>query len=338
MKTPSVSIKQQFPYPSQRMPAMARNMVATSQPLATQAGLDALRNGGNAIDAALAAAITLTVVEPTMNGIGSDAFCILWDGSRLHGLNASGRSPASMSPERFEGMDKMPKRGWDTVTVPGAVSGWVALSERFGKLPFEKLFEAAIHYADTGFMVTPVIARKWTLAGDALCGFEDFAVFLPGGRAPRPGELFRFPDQARSLEKIASSRGETFYRGLEQLLERQLTEPFGQRHPAAYRTGNGHRIPAPFRHFIHPFEAFRRHRCRAASGCIKAMQPAPVPQNAEGVTADTVHGGFHHGQGNGGSQGGINGIATVSQCIQASLGCQWLGGCHHVPGHGRHAL
>ena len=213
MKTPSSSIKQQFPYPSQRMPAMARNMVATSQPLATQAGLDALRNGGNAIDAALAAAITLTVVEPTMNGIGSDAFCILWDGSRLHGLNASGRSPASMSPERFEGVDKMPKRGWDTVTVPGAVSGWVALSERFGKLPFEKLFEAAIHYADTGFMVTPVIARKWALAADALCGFEDFAVFLPGGRAPRPGELFRFPDQARSLEKIASSRGETFYRG-----------------------------------------------------------------------------------------------------------------------------
>ena len=207
------SIKQQFPYPSQRMPAMARNMVASSQPLAVQAGLQALRQGGNAVDAALTTAITLTVVEPTMNVIGSDAFCIIWDGKRLHGLNASGRSPAAMSMDDFKGMSEMPLRGWDTVTVPGAVSAWVELSEKFGKLPFEKLFESAIHYANTGFMVTPISARLWSQAPEEFGEFEDFGAFLPGGKAPRAGELFKMPDQARTLEKIARTKGEAFYRG-----------------------------------------------------------------------------------------------------------------------------
>src|SRR5262249_42320809 len=111
-----------FPYPSQRMPILARNAVATSQPLAAQAGLSMLYKGGNAVDAALAAAITLTVVEPTSNGIGSDAFAILWDGSKLHGLNASGRSPAGWTLNRFIGQRAMVTQGWDAVTVPGAVS------------------------------------------------------------------------------------------------------------------------------------------------------------------------------------------------------------------------
>ncbi len=111
-----------FPYHSQRMPVLARNVVATSQPLAAQAGLSMLMKGGNAVDAALATAITLTVVEPTGNGIGSDAFAILWDGGKLHGLNASGRSPAAWMPERFKGRTAMPATGWDSVTVPGAVS------------------------------------------------------------------------------------------------------------------------------------------------------------------------------------------------------------------------
>src|SRR5262244_349427 len=133
----------QFPYPSQRMPVLARNVVATSQPLAAQAGLAMLLKGGNAVDAALAAAITLTVVEPTGNGIGSDAFCILWDGGKLHGLNASGRSPAAWTPDRFSKSKSMPQRGWDSVTVPGAVSAWVTLSERFGKLDFAELFGPA---------------------------------------------------------------------------------------------------------------------------------------------------------------------------------------------------
>ena len=113
-----------FPvYPSRRSPVLARNVVATSQPLAAQAGLQVLRDGGNAIDAALAAAICLVVVEPTGNGLGSDAFCIVWDGAALHGLNASGRSPRAWTPERFVGLGQMPKRGWDSVTVPGAING-----------------------------------------------------------------------------------------------------------------------------------------------------------------------------------------------------------------------
>src|ERR1700675_2831805 len=118
----------QFPYPSQRMPILARNVVATSQPLAAQAGLRMLMKGGNAVDAALATAIALTVLEPTSNGIGSDACAILWDGKKLHGLNASGRAPAAGTPQRFAGMQTMPMRGWDAVTVPGCVSAWVELS------------------------------------------------------------------------------------------------------------------------------------------------------------------------------------------------------------------
>jgi gamma-glutamyltranspeptidase/glutathione hydrolase len=151
----------QFPYPSQRMPVMAKNAVATSQPLAAQAGLRMMLKGGNAVDAILATAITLTVVEPTSNGIGSDAFCILWDGSNLHGLNASGRSPAAWNLDRYKGHKVMPTRGWDAVTVPGAVSAWVELSKRFGKLPFADLFEPAIRYAADGYMVSPTISRLW---------------------------------------------------------------------------------------------------------------------------------------------------------------------------------
>jgi len=151
----------QFPYTSQRMPVLARNAVSTSQPLAAQAGLRMLLKGGNAVDAALATAITLTVVEPTSNGIGSDAFCILWDGKKLHGLNASGRSPAGWTPDRFKGKDVMPQRGWEAVTVPGCVSAWAELSQKFGKLPFADLFEPAIRYASDGFLVTPTIARLW---------------------------------------------------------------------------------------------------------------------------------------------------------------------------------
>src|SRR5262245_45505042 len=119
-----------LPYASNRQPLLARNVVSTSQPLAAQAGLRMLLKGGNAVDAALAAAIALTVTEPCSNGLGSDLFCILWDpqSSKLHGLNASGRSPSRWSPERFRGLTAMPRTGWDTITIPGCVSGWVALS------------------------------------------------------------------------------------------------------------------------------------------------------------------------------------------------------------------
>jgi len=201
-------------YPSRRQPVFARNAVATSQPLATQAGIAALRAGGNAVDAALATAITLTVVEPCSNGLGSDLFTILWDGRELVGLNASGRAPAAWTPERFAGHSEMPRAGWDTVTIPGAVSAWVALSRRFGKLPFANLFTAAIRYARDGYAVSPVIAGKWAKAVPILGEVPGFAEhFLPRGRAPEPGELFSSPAMASTLELIASTEGEAFYRG-----------------------------------------------------------------------------------------------------------------------------
>ena len=203
-----------FPYASQRMPVLAKNVVATSQPLAAQAGLSMLARGGNAVDAALAAAITLTVVEPTSNGIGSDAFAILWDGKQLVGLNASGRAPAGWTPERFAGREAMPILGWDAVTVPGCVSAWAALAQRYAKLPFEAHFEAAIRYAREGFMVSPITASNWARQAPNFKGFSEFSwTFLPKDRAPYAGEKFYCPQQAETLEEIAATKGESFYRG-----------------------------------------------------------------------------------------------------------------------------
>jgi gamma-glutamyltranspeptidase/glutathione hydrolase len=202
------------PYGSARRPTLARNVVSTSQPLAAQAGLQALAAGGNAIDAALAAAITLTVVEPISNGIGSDLFAIVWDGRKLDGLNASGRSPAAWTPEYFAGQKTVPQRGWNSVSVPGCVSAWVELSERFGRLPFERLFDAAIRYAFDGYLVSPFVAQRWELQARELKVQPGFAeAFMPGGRAPRAGELFRLREAATSLELIAESRGKAFYQG-----------------------------------------------------------------------------------------------------------------------------
>lgn len=201
------------PAPS-RAPVFARNMVATSQPLAAQAGLAMLARGGNAVDAALATAFALTVVEPTGCGLGSDAFAIVWDGARLHGLNASGRSPAAWTPEHFAGHDKIPERGWGAVTVPGAVGGWVALWRRFGSLPLATLAAPAIGYAREGFPVSPSIAFRWGWEVGLLGGQPGFAeAFTIEGRAPRTGETFRIPALADSLEAIVASEGEAFYRG-----------------------------------------------------------------------------------------------------------------------------
>ncbi|GAK55253.1 gamma-glutamyltransferase [Candidatus Vecturithrix granuli] len=203
-----------FPYPSQRMPVIAENVVATSQPLAAQAGLRMILKGGNAVDAALAAAITLTVVEPTSNGIGSDAFALIWDGGQLYGLNGSGHSPAAWSPEYFAKYQEYPLVGWDTVTVPGAVSAWRALSERFGRLPFADLFDPAIFYAEQGYGVSPITARSWQLAQQKYQKFPEFAkIFLPAGRAPHAGERFRCAAMARTLQEIAETNAESFYRG-----------------------------------------------------------------------------------------------------------------------------
>ena len=199
-------------YLTHRTPVFARNMVATSQPLAVQAGLCILAEGGNAVDAALAAAICLTVVEPTGNGLGSDAFAILWDGGRLHGLNASGRAPAAWTEAQFD--NGVPQRGWDAVTVPGAVSAWVALSQAHGRLPFAHLFAPAIGYARGGFAVSPTIAALWDKGARLLADQPGFAeCFMPNGRAPRAGEVFRNEALAATLELIAETEGEAFYRG-----------------------------------------------------------------------------------------------------------------------------
>ncbi len=201
-------------YPSFRTPVFGANAVATSQPLAAQAGLQMLLRGGNAVDAAIATAITLTVVEPTMNGIGGDAFALVWDGESLHGLNASGRSPRGWTLDMFRGLTEMPATGWQSVTVPGAVSSWIALSRRFGVLPFSDLFQPAIEYAREGFMISPFVARTWAGAAAKYRDSASFAeTFLPGGRAPLAGEVFCCEEQAETLSEIAETFGESFYRG-----------------------------------------------------------------------------------------------------------------------------
>ena len=209
------------PYPTPRLPVFARNVVATSHPLAAQAGLRMMARGGNAVDAAVAAAAVMTIVEPCSNGLGSDAFAILWDGQQLQGLNASGHSPAGWTRDYFVrqlGADaqQMPVRGWDSVTVPGAVASWAALSQRFGKLPFADLMVPAIEVAERGYVVPVVVGDKWAAAAalPALTSQPGFAqTFLPRGRAPAVGELFKMPGAARALKAIASTQGEAFYRG-----------------------------------------------------------------------------------------------------------------------------
>ena len=217
------------PYPSHRIPLFARNVVSTSHPLASQAGLRMLLKGGNAVDAAIATAACMTLVEPVSNGLGSDCFAMVWDGRQLHGLNASGVAPAAWNPGYFErkygvdgqGLARQPKRGWDSVTVPGAVAGWAALHGKLGKLPFEELFEPAIEIAERGYAVPPVVAHKWAAAEDELRDQPGFAeAFLPQGHAPRVGDKFRFPDAARTLRLIARSKGRDYYEG--ELAERMV--------------------------------------------------------------------------------------------------------------------
>jgi gamma-glutamyltranspeptidase / glutathione hydrolase len=207
------------PYTTTRIPLFARNAVSTSHPLAAQAGLRMLLKGGSAVDAAIAAAAALTICEPVSNGLGSDAFGLIWDGKELHGINASGRAPQAWSPEYFHkkygsSTTAPPKRGIDSVTIPGAVSAWTMMSERFGKLPFADLMEPAIEIAERGYLLPPVVQQKWAAATDELKGQPGFAHnFLPWGRAPNVAELFQFKAAAKGLRAIAASKGAAFYEG-----------------------------------------------------------------------------------------------------------------------------
>lgn len=214
-----------FPYPSQRSPVLASEaMVATSQPLAAQAGLGVLADGGSAVDAAIATAAVLTVVEPCSNGLGSDAFAIVWDGDQLHGLNGSGRWPSGSSAEelRDSGAEKVDLYGWTSVTVPGAVDSWHTLHERFGKLPMDRVLAPAIRYAENGFPVSPVISMLWHGAYDKYRNlnmtelsdwFDVFSAPRDSSRAPRVGELWAAPGHARGLRTLAERGLRDFYEG-----------------------------------------------------------------------------------------------------------------------------
>jgi gamma-glutamyltranspeptidase/glutathione hydrolase len=222
------------PYPTTRIPVFARNAVSTSHPLASQAGLRMLWKGGNAVDAAIACAAAMTICEPVSNGLGSDAFAILWDGKELHGLNSSGPAPAAWTPEYFRrkyGEDAVspPKRGLDSATVPGAVGSWMAMSERFGKLPFADLLEPAIEIAERGYLLPVVVQQKWVAPIDEIGSQPGFAQsYLPWGHAPAVGELFRFPAAARALRLIAETKGAAFYGGeIAEALERFSRENGG---------------------------------------------------------------------------------------------------------------
>ena len=202
-----------------RSEAMAPNaMAATSQPLATQVALDIMQQGGNAIDAAIAANAVLGLVEPTGNGIGGDLFAIVWDAEtqQLYGLNASGRSPQSLTLDYFkqQGLDKIPARGVLPLSVPGTVDGWFELHEKFGALPMAQVLAPAIEYARQGFPVTEVIAYYFERNAEVIGEQPGFAeVFLKDGKPPQKGERFRNPDLANTLEKIANEGRDVFYRG-----------------------------------------------------------------------------------------------------------------------------
>lgn len=217
---------QEYKYASRRRVVHAkRGMVCTSQPLASQAGLTILQQGGNAIDAAIATAICQTIVEPTNNGLGSDCFALVWTGGKLHGLNGSGYAPQRLTPEAVAASgatEKMPLRGWEAVTVPGAPSAWAELHKRFGRLPFAKLFEPAIYYAEQGYPVSPIVARFWQEGIDALTPYKNNPAIAPwfatfdvhgNGVAPQTGELVTLPEHAKTLRILADSYCESYYRG-----------------------------------------------------------------------------------------------------------------------------
>lgn len=208
-----------YSFPSRRSSLVARHgMVATSQPLAAQAGLDILKAGGNAVDAAVATVATLCVVEPCSTGVGGDAFALIWsaDEQRLYGLNASGPAPAALTADslRSRGYSSFPVRGGLPVTVPGSLRGWQLALERFGSMGLDTILTRPIDYAHGGFPVSPVISRAWSNSTELLNRLPDSRrVWLPGGRAPRVGEIFSNPEFAVTLEALADKGYDAFYFG-----------------------------------------------------------------------------------------------------------------------------
>jgi len=202
-----------------RSEVIAKNgMAATSQPLVTQIAIDILKQGGNAMDAAIAADAALGLMEPTGSGMGGDLFALIWDAKtqKLYGLNASGRSPYSLTLDYFkkQGLTHIPPYGPLPVSVPGCVDGWFEIHQRFGKLPMTTILAPAIQYAREGFPVTELIAYSWQLAAEKLQQYPNFKeIYMPNGKAPSKGEIFKNPDLANTLEKVASGGRDAFYKG-----------------------------------------------------------------------------------------------------------------------------
>ena len=211
-------------------------MVATSQPLASQAGIEVMQKGGNAVDAAIATAAALTVVEPTTNGLGGDAFAIVWMKDKLYGLNASGPAPEALTLDAMKeaGHEKIPTFGFTPITVPGVPSAWAELSKRFGKLPLIEALAPAIRYAEEGYPLTPVLGKYWKIACNKFKSLnsaefdEWFKVFAPDGRAPEIGEMWKSPDHAKTLRAIGETNAESFYKGeLADLIDAHVVENNG---------------------------------------------------------------------------------------------------------------
>ncbi|MET3505345.1 gamma-glutamyltransferase family protein [Halalkalibacter oceani] len=212
-----------YPYSSKRNVVYGRRgMVGTSQPLAAEAGLAILKKGGNAIDAAIATAACLTVVEPTSNGIGSDCFALVWTKGKLHGLNGSGQAPQQLSIEAVTaaGHKELPKYGVVPVTVPGTPGAWAELSRTFGKLPLADVLAPAIEYAENGYPLSPTLAHYWQEGYRQFSSYRErkefaswFETFAPNGRPPQAGEIWSSPDHAETLRLIGETEAKAFYQG-----------------------------------------------------------------------------------------------------------------------------
>jgi gamma-glutamyltranspeptidase/glutathione hydrolase len=266
------------PYASNRYCITAANgMVASGSNLATAAGLEVMRKGGNAIDAAVATAAALTVVEPTANGLGSDSFALVWVKDKLYGLNASGYSPYEISLEKVkkENPDGMPSFGWTPVMVPGAVKSWGELIKRFGRLSLKEVLEPAYRYASEGYPLSPLLSRMWENAVnvyhrrfDGKKEFEEwFRVFTKDGEPYRFGEIVKLKDHARTLKLLAENGTDVFYKG-------EIAEQFiwqAQRDGAAFTLKDLHDYEASW---VEPISVNYR-----------GYDVCEIPPNGQGIVA-----------------------------------------------------